>query len=132
MEGEEELEPWLRPLIPQPDPGAGRDPDTDGWSAIGRVGAWDAMISEHRVLEEIPEQHKAAWAWGVAFILRKLHVATTEQEINQALMWFCIFPVAMLRKPCRGGRAGRGQVARRLITLSQEGGGVIEIWERQG
>ena len=46
-------------------------------------------------------------------------------------MWFCILPVAMLRKPCRGGRAGRGQIARQFNTLSQgDWGGVIKIWER--
>ena len=131
VEGEEELEPWLRPQIPQPDPGAGREQDTDGWSAIGRVGAWGAMLSEHRVLEEIPEQHKPTWAWGVAQILRKLHTANTEEEINQALMWFCFLPQALLRKNPRGGKAGRGQTARRFNTLAQgDWGGLVEIWEK--
>ena len=131
MEGEEELEGWQNPNIPQPDPEAGREPNTNGWSAIGRVGAWGAMLCEHRVLEEIPDQHKATFVWGVAHILQKLHAANTDLEIDQALEWFCFLPQALLRKPCRGGRAGRGQVARRFNTLSQgDWGGLVEIWER--
>ena len=51
----------IKPVIPPANPEAGREPDTDGWAAIGRVGAWEAMLQEFNMLEEIPEQHKSVF-----------------------------------------------------------------------
>ena len=59
----------IRPVIPPPNPEAGRGPDIDGWATIGRVGAWDAMLTEFCLLDEVPEQHKSVWVWAAAEIL---------------------------------------------------------------
>ena len=45
--------------------------DVDGWADIGRVGAWDAMLSEFSLLDEVPEQHKSVWVWAAAEVLRR-------------------------------------------------------------
>ena len=108
----------IRPIIPPANPEAGRGPDIDGWAAIGRVGAWDAILSEAQLLEEVPEQHKSVWVWAAAEVLRRLHSAENEEETTQALMWWCFLPQALLRKSTnRGGKAGRGVVASRFNTL---------------
>ena len=127
MEGEqEEIGTRIRPIIPESDPEAGREPDTDGWNAIGRVGAWRSMLNEFRMIEEVPEQHKRVWVWGFSEVLKRM-----EEDEERALMWFCFLPQALLRKAGRGGKAGRGQVARRFNTLAKEDwGGLVEIWER--
>ena len=120
-EGEgEDIEDRIRPVIPAPNPEAGRGPDTDGWAAIGRVGGWDAMLSEVRLLESVPEQHKSVWVWAAAEVLRRLHTAETEEEVSLALMWWCFLPQALLRKPqARGGKGGRGIIAKRFNTLGR-------------
>ena len=84
------------------------------------------MLNEFRLLEEIPEQHKSVWVWGMSEILRRL-----EEDPDCALMWFCFLPQALLRKGNRGGKAGRGQVARRFNTLGKgDWGGLVEMWEK--
>ena len=127
----EDITDRIRPVIPPPNPEAGRGLDIDGWAAIGRVGAWDAMLSEVNLLEAVPEQHKSVWVWAAAEVLRRLQSAGSEEETTQALMWWCFLPQALLRKPSRGGRAGRGIVATRFNTLGQERnwGKIVEMWE---
>ena len=131
-EGEgEDITDRIRPVIPPSNPEAGRGMDIDGWTAIGRVGAWDAMLSEFQLLEEVPEQHKSVWVWAAAEVLRRLHLAETEDETTTALMWWCFLPQALLRKPCRGSRAGRGLVAQRFNSLGKDKnwGKIVEMWE---
>ena len=133
VEGEgEDITDRIRPVIPPPNPEAGSGIDIDGWAAIGRVGAWDAMLAEVQLLEAVPEQHKSVWVWAAAEVLRRLHSAGSEEEITQALMWWCFLPQALLRKPPnRGGRAGRGIIAKRFNTLGQvkNWGKIVEMWK---
>ena len=63
------------------------------------------------MLEEIPEQHKSVFVWGVAELLRRM-----EEDEEGVLIGFCFLLQALLRRPSRGGKAGRGQVARRFNT----------------
>ena len=100
---QEEIGHRIRPVIPEPDQEAGRTPEEDGWKAIGRVGAWRAMLNKFQMLEEVPEQHKGVWVWGFSDILRRM-----EEDEERALMWFCFLPQAPLRKPGREGRQGPG------------------------
>ena len=103
MEGEgEEIEARIRPVIPAPDPSAGREPNTDGWAAIGRVGAWGAMLAGVRLLDEVPQQHKPVWVWAAGEVLRRIHSAGSEEDMNHALMWWCFLPQALLRRPSSG------------------------------
>jgi hypothetical protein len=115
-EGEgEDITDRIRPVIPAPNP-----------------MAWDAMLSEGQLLESVPEQHKSVWVWAAAEILRRLHLAEGEEEATLALMWWCFLPQALLRKPtARGGKAGRGMVAKRFNTLGQDRnwGSIVDTWE---
>ena len=54
------------------------------------------------------------------------------RELDQALMWLCFLPQALLRKPVRGGRAGRSLVATRFNNLSQGiWGFLVNKWEEE-
>ena len=120
-EGEgEDISDRIRPVIPPPDPEAGRGPDIDGWAEIVRVGGWGAMLTEFRLMDEVPEQHKSVWVWAAAEVLRRLHLAKTEDETTLALMWWCFLAQALLRKPSRGKRSGKGLVAKRFNSLGQD------------
>ena len=47
------------------------------------------------------------------------------------MSWFLFLPQALLRKPARGGRAGRKEVARRFNYLTRgDWGTIVEIWEK--
>ena len=59
-------------------------------------------------------------------ILRRL-----EGGPDAALLWFCFRPQALLRKANRGGKAEKGQIARRFNTPGKGNwGGLVEIWDR--
>ena len=67
----------------------------------------------------------------MAKVLRRWREATTEEDITLALSWFLFLPQALLRKPARGGRAGRKEVARRFNYLARgDWGTIIEMWEK--
>ena len=90
-----------------------------GWAAIAKLGAWDSFLSKFAVLEEVPEQHKGAWAGAWVEVLRRWERAETEEERDLALMWLGFLPQALLRRPTRGGRAGRREVAKRFLCTNQ-------------
>ena len=46
--------------------------------------------------------------------MRRGEGEVTEEQKDQALMWMMFLPQALLRRPSRGKRAGRGQVNNRL------------------
>ena len=50
------LEPRVSPVVPPPGTVA---PE---WAAINSLGAWDSFLCRFLVLQEVPEQHKGAWA----------------------------------------------------------------------
>ena len=51
-------------------------------------------------------------------------------EMTRALKWLCILPQALLRKPARGGRSGRGLVAQRFNALVVEDWGkLVKLWQ---
>ena len=58
-------------------------------------------------------------------------MAVTEVEIIIALSWLLFLPQSLLRRPTRGGRAGRKEVAKRFNHLAQgDWGSVFEQWEK--
>ena len=69
---------------------------------------------------------KPAWVWARANALKKFHTA----EIDIALMGLSFHPQALLRIARRGGRAGRGEVAKRFnCLLTEDWGKLIDLWE---
>ena len=48
------------PDIPLSAPGIDLN-ESDGFSFIGRVGAWNSLLVEFAMLDKIPEQHDVIW-----------------------------------------------------------------------
>ena len=116
---------WARVSHVVPPPSA----EAPGWAAIDSSGAWDYFLCKFPMLQEVPEQHKGAWAAAWGEVLARWEGAETEQETNRALMWLGFLPQALLRKPTRGGRAGRREVAKRFLCINQgEWGNLVTFW----
>ena len=103
----------------------------DGWRAIHRLGALDSFLCTFPLLQEVPEQHKSAWARAHGTILRRWREAVEEEERTTALLWLGFMPQCMQRKPvARGGKVGRAQVAYRYTCLQGgDWGSLVELWE---
>ena len=131
-ENGEEILPRIRPDVPQPVAGReGLELDGGGWEAIDRVGGWNSLLTKFNMLQEVPYQHEEVWVWAWGHVLHKLHSAEGEQDTNRALMWLCFLPQACLREAHRGGRQGRGLVAKRFNALSRgDWGTLVELWEK--
>ena len=81
------------------------------------------------MLQEVPEQHKGAWANAWTEVLRKVNDAETDEDKDRALLWLSFLSQGLLRKPTRGGRAGRRQVAHRFNSLiAGDWGALVELW----
>ena len=88
-------------------------------------------MSSFPALQEVPDQHEQAWVETFSKVLRKWREANTVLETILALSWFLFLPQALLRRPTRGGRAGRKEVARRFNFVALgDWGGVVELWEK--
>jgi len=125
------IEERSRPEIPQPDLTVARVPDSDGWGLIARLGPLSSFLTSFPVLQEVPEQHHQAWVAAMAEVLRRWKASTTEEETTVTLSWFLFLAQSLLRRPSRGGRAGRKEVARRFTcTTKGDWGSLVEIWER--
>ena len=117
-----------RPHIPQGDPTATRAPDSDGWSFIAKLGAYECFLTCFPSLQEVPNQHEEAFAEAVAEVLRRRERAISDLETRLSLSWWLFLPQALLRRPNRGGRAGRQQVAKRFACLSRgDWGGLVDL-----
>ena len=120
--GEEDLISLVEranPTIPPPQPAVARLSDSDGWSLIARLGGWGSILCQFLILDKCPAQHEEAWCAAWEEVLRRVEEAPTDQQMDLALMWMMFLPQALLRKPTRGGRAGRGQVAGRFRCLQR-------------
>ena len=95
----------LEPEVPAPHNSV--ENDSDGWSAIDRVGAWDAYLCEFQVLEEVPAQHRSMWARAWEIVLQKIQESDSGKNLDRGLMWLCFLPKGLLRQAKRGGKAGR-------------------------
>ena len=63
--------------------------------------------------------------------MRRWRTAGTEEEIVLALSWLLFLPQGLLRRPTRGGRAGRNEVASRFNAVTrQDWGTLVEFWEK--
>ena len=122
------LDSRVRPEIPGP--ALDVPADANGWGLIDKLGAWDCMLTQFATLEDVPAQHMEVWVEAFSQVLQKIEEAEDEQQLNRALKWFMLLPQGLLRKTTsRGGRAGRGQVARRFNAISRgDWGAVVEFW----
>jgi hypothetical protein len=119
-----------RPVLPPPLPGpvaAG-----DGWEAIDRIGAEAAFRVCCPMLQQVDTQHSSAWARAHGYVLRRWQEATTEEEVDRALMWLGFLSQALQWKPVgRGGKNGRNQVKFRYhCVVEGDWGGIVAAWEQ--
>ena len=74
---------------------------------------------------------RGPWANAWTEVLRKISVADTDEDKDRALLWLSFLSQGLLRKPTRGGRPGRQQVAYRLnILVAGDCGALVELWLR--
>ena len=101
------------------------------WKAIHRLGAWKSFQVQFPMLEEVPQQHRMAWKHAWVESLSRWREAESEEDKDTALLWLGFWAQGLLRKPHRGGRQGRIDVAYRFQCV-QEGnwGGLVNMWER--
>ena len=131
LHGEEvDLEGRVTPEVPPPRPPPQLE-EGDGWAQIDRVGAWAAMLSSFEAMDEVPSQYHPIWCWAYGEVLRRVQEATPGLQLDRALMWLCFLPQALCRKPKRGGKGGRGLVAKRYNCLARDKdwGEVVRLWE---
>ena len=80
-------------LGPQVDPQVPKDGEVaPGWAAIDSLGAWDTFLCKFAVLQEVPEQHKGAWAHAWVQVLRRWERAESEEQRDRALRWLAFLP----------------------------------------
>ena len=116
----------IRPPIP---PAVAPGPSTKGWESVRRVGEWQAFLVEFPMLEEVPEQHKGAWCTAWSTSLRRWRKAATEHDAETALLWILFWAQCLQRKPSRGGRQGRVEIASRYnCVLEEDWDGLVERW----
>ena len=105
--------------------------DVDGWSVIDCVGAWDCMLVKFAMLQEVPVQHQEVWVEAFSRVLQMIEDADDPQKMTRALKWLCFLPQALLRKPTRGGRSGRGLVANRFnAVVVEDWGKLVTLWQK--
>jgi hypothetical protein len=105
--------------------------DTAGWKAVDRVGAFDSFLVQFTMLQEVSEQHKGAWAGAYSEVLTRWKNAASDEESDRALLWLGFLPQLLQRKPSRGGRKGRAEVAYRYKCVTEgDWGELVKIWER--
>lgn len=122
----------VRPEIPGPERMMGDvEVDADGWAVIDCMGAWDCMLVKFAMLQEVPTQHQEVWVEAFSRVLQMIEDADDEQQMTRALKWLCFLPQALLRKPSRGGRSGRGLVAKRFnAVVVEDWGKLVTLWQK--
>ena len=125
-----ELSDWLYPEVPLAHPGMVAD-DAEGWNLIDRWDVWDCVLSEFPTMQDIPRAYREVWAAAVAKVLRNIQAVDDGLELERGLKWFLILPKAVFRQARRGGKAGRGQITRRVNCLIRgDWGGLLALLER--
>ena len=118
----------MRPEVPPAEP---LGPSTQGWESIRRLGGWQAFLVNCPMLEEVYEQHKGAWCSAWSTSLRKWKEATSTHDKDTALMWISFWAQGLQRKPSRGGRQGRVELASRYnCVVEEDWTGLVERWQR--
>ena len=118
----------INPLVPAPFPDVDRSPDSDGWNLILRLGGWNSALCRFPMLEECPAQHEEVYLGAWEEVLSRWEAAISDEQENMALMWIMFLQQSLLRKPSRGGRGGRGQVAKRFQCLQRgDWGSLVEM-----
>ena len=123
-----ELSEYLDPPIPGPHPGTVED--SEGWNLIDLWGVWDCTLCEFPTKQDIPREYREVWAAAIAKILRSINVATEGIDLERGLKWLLVIPKAVFRQSKRGGKAGKGLIAKRVNCLVRaDWGGLLKLLE---
>ena len=110
------LAEWLDPEVPGPHPGPVLE-DAEGWNLIDQWSVWDCTLCEFPTVQNIPRVYRELWAGAMSKIMRVIQSAEEGIELERGLKWFLIIPKALFRQGRRGGKAGKGLLARRVNCL---------------
>ena len=115
-----DLTAWIDPVIPEAVVGPPPE-DTDGWTRIDSLGAWECGLCPFRTLEEVPPAYRTKWTKAMSTILRRVISAQSEEELNRGLKWFLVSAQVFFREPKRGGKKGQSnaQIALRFDCLAR-------------
>ena len=104
--------------------------DVEGWGEIDRLGVWECVLSPFQAMEEIPDQHRGAWALAMEKVHRRVWEAEESGEkLDRALKWWFFLPQALCRKAQRGGRAGVGQIKKRFnCVVKGDFAELVNLW----
>ena len=64
-------------------------------------------------------------------VLRRIRGAEVDsKEMERGLKWLCLLPQLLLRSARRGGKPGRGNVARRFscLSMARDWGALLTLW----
>ena len=122
----------MTPAVPEPQPPPAHE-EGDGWAHIDRVGAWDALLTEFKAMDEVPAQYSQLFCWAYGEVLQRLQAAQEEGlELDRALKLLCFLPQALCRKLRRGGKSGAGLINKRFncLAIDKNWGEVERLWEQ--
>ena len=121
------LEELIDPEVPGPHPGPVPE-DAQGWNMIDQWGVWDCTLCVFPTMQNVPRVYREVWASAVSKILLKIQSAEEGIELERGLKWLLIIPKAVFRQGRRGGKAGKGLLARRINMLVMEDwGGLLAL-----
>ena len=74
-----DLHDRVDPEVPGPLPAVHEE--EEGWGEIDRLGVWDCVLSPFQAIEEIPDQHRGAWAIAMDKVHRRVWEAEESGEM---------------------------------------------------
>ena len=111
-------------------PGRAGGREDQGRKAILRLGAKAAFLVQFTMLQDVDDQNKGVWCKAVCEVLKLWRAAECQEDRDCALMWFGFLPQCLQRKPSRGGKVGRAQVAYRYACVVEDKWEkLVELWE---
>ena len=124
------LDEFIDPVVPGPHPGPLPE-DAEGWNMIDQWGVWDCTLCEFPTMQNIPRAYREVWASSMDKILSKIQRAEEGIELERGLKWLLIIPKAVFRQGRRGGKAGKGLIARRInLLIKGDWGGLLALLVR--
>jgi hypothetical protein len=124
------LADMIDPVVPGPHPEPVIE-DAEGWNLIDLWGVWDCMLCEFPTMQNIPRIYREVWASAMGKIMRVIEREEEGIELERGLKWLLIIPKAIFRQGRRGGKAGKGLIARRVnLLIRGDWGGLLTLLDR--
>ena len=131
------LQDFFEPSYPVPCE-ARNDGETifsDGFQEIDRVSVNDCLLSIAPTMQDVPENHRFAFAKSFEKVFRRFQTASEERnmkDVERCLKWFLLLPHALLVQPTRGGKSGYLIVKRRFdCIVTDDWGRLLELFEKE-